>query len=525
MTEAIDIVLMLLVAVVVLASIARRISVPYPMLLLVGGLAVALVPDAPDVRLEPHLVFVVFLPPVLFEAAYFTSLRDFRANARPIGLLAVGCVIATMAIVGLVARQVFDGMSWATALTLGAIVSPPDAVAASSIFRRVGAPHRIVTILEGESLVNDATALIAYRFTVAAVVGGTFSFWDVSSQFVLAAAGGTLLGLALGWALARIVPRIGDASLEIAATLVVPPAIYILAEEIHVSGVLAVVAAGLYFGRHSSRSLSSASRVGGYSVWQTGLVLVNGLVFILIGLQLGRVLDDTPRDELRTLVGQALLISVAVVVARFVWVFPVTHLQRLVIPGLRQRDPTPPFGSVFVIAWSGLRGVVSLASALALPLVTDQGKAFPWRDEIILVTFVVIVVTLVGQGLPLPWILRALRIEDDGSSEREVWQARRIAAEAGLARLDELGGADWVPDHHAKVLRFRYTHTLEELPTGGDGSDVDADHVEANDRLRMDVLEASRRALIAARNAGEIGDAARVRVEAELDQEYLRTEW
>jgi CPA1 family monovalent cation:H+ antiporter len=193
MTHGIDLVILLLLAVIVLASIARRINLPYPMLLLAGGIVVALVPGMPDVHLEPHLVFVIFLPPVLFEAAYFTSLRDFRANTRPIGLMAVGCVLSTMVIVGLVAREVFDGMSWATALTLRAIVSPPDAVAASTIFRRVGAPHRIVTILEGESLVNDATALIAYRFSVAAVVGGTFSLWDASLQFVLVGAGGILL--------------------------------------------------------------------------------------------------------------------------------------------------------------------------------------------------------------------------------------------------------------------------------------------------------------------------------------------
>jgi CPA1 family monovalent cation:H+ antiporter len=525
MTHGIDLVILLLLAVVALAAIARRIGLPYPMMLLAVGIGVALVPRMPEVHLDPHLVFVIFLPPVLFEAAYFTSLRDFRANKRPIGLLAVGCVLTTMLVVGLVARQVFDGMSWATALALGAIVSPPDAVAASAIFRRVGAPHRIVTILEGESLVNDATALIAYRFAVAAVVGGTFSLMDASLQFVLVGVGGVALGVACGWLMLRVVPWIDDASLQIGATMVAPAAIYVLAEEVHVSGVLAVVTAGLVFGRNASRSFTLESRLGGFPAWQTGLVLINGLVFILIGLQLGTVLDRNEGESLATLFGQALLISVAVVVARFLWIFPATYVPRWLAPSIRVNDPAPPWQPVFVIGWSGLRGVVSLASALALPLAVDAGGPFPWRDEIVLVTFVVIVVTLLGQGLPLPWILRRLGVQDDGAVSGEVWEARRIAAEAIVARIDELEGEAWVDGHHAAVLRKRYMHTLAEIPESGDDADLDQDHIDAHDRLRADVIDMARVAVIRARNEGRIGDAARFRVETELDREDARTEF
>jgi len=524
MEDAINLVILLLLAVVALATIARRINLPYPMLLLLGGIVIVLIPGMPDVYLEPHLVFVIFLPPVLFEAAYFTSLRDFRANKRPIALLAVGCVLVTMVVVGFVARQVFDGMSWATALTLGAIVSPPDAVSASAIFRRVGAPHRIVTILEGESLVNDATALIAYRFALSAVVGGAFSLREASVQFVLVGIGGILLGFVCGWLLLRLIPFIGETSLQIAATLVAPAAIYVLAEELHASGVLAVVTAGLYFGRNSSRQFTSETRLGAPSVWQTGLVLINGLVFILIGLQLGTILDATTDASLVRLVGQALLISLAVIVARIAWVFPATYVPRWIVPGLAARDPLPPNGAVFVIAWSGLRGVVSLASALALPLVIDSGAEFPFRDEIVLVTFVVIVVTLLGQGLPLPWILRKLNLHDDGEGESELWTGRRLAAEAIVERLIALEGEDWVPDTHAAILRYRYMHMLDEIPEQGSEADIDLQHLEANDRLRADVVEYARIAVTRARNDGLIGDAARFQVESELDREYLRTE-
>jgi CPA1 family monovalent cation:H+ antiporter len=381
-----------------------------------------------------------------------------------------------------------------------------------------------VTILEGESLVNDATALIAYRFSVAAVVGGAFSLWDASLQFVLVGAGGILLGLACGWVLLRLMPMVGDASLQIAASLVAPSAIFILAEETHVSGVLAVVTAGLFFGRNASRSFNPESRLGGFSVWQTGLVLINGLVFILIGLQLGTILDNTRGDSLATLLGQALLISLAVVIARFIWVFPATYLPRWLVPSIRWNDPAAPWKADFLISWSGLRGVVSLASALALPHTIDAGNPFPWRDEIVLVTFVVIVVTLLGQGLPLPWILGKLRLQDDGAIDNEIWIGRRIAAEAVVDRLKALEGEAWVPDHHAAVMRYRYEHMLREIPASSNDADLDLDHLDANDRLRTDVVEAARAAVIQARNEGTIGDAARFRVETELDREYVRTE-
>ncbi|MDQ3540084.1 MAG: Na+/H+ antiporter [Chloroflexota bacterium] len=400
--HGIELIIVLLFMVLVLAVIAFRVGIPYPMVLLIGGTVIAFTPGMPSVILDPELVFVLFLPPILFSAAYFTSWRDFKANRRPIGLLAVGGVLATMSIVAVIARVLIPEISWPVAFVIGAIVSPPDAVAATSIFQRLGVPHRTVTILEGESLVNDASALFAYRFAVAAVIAGTFSIWEASIQFVLVAIGGVILGLAAGWMMGRVVRWIPDPSLIIATTLISPLGIYLLAESMHVSGVLATVAAGLTYSRIQSSGTTPEARSGGKAVWTTGILLVNCLVFILMGLQVGEIVDALPSDSLTTLLGQGLVVSLAVIVARFLWVYPATYLPRLLSSRLRAADPLPRQAAIFIISWSGLRGIVSLASALALPLTLDNGEPFPFREETVFITFVVIVVTLLGQGLPLP---------------------------------------------------------------------------------------------------------------------------
>ncbi len=523
--HGIELIIVLLFMVLVLAVIAFRVGIPYPMVLLIGGTVIAFTPGMPSVTLDPELVFVLFLPPILFSAAYFTSWRDFKANHRPIGLLAVGGVLATMSIVAVIARVLIPEMSWPVAFVIGAIVSPPDAVAATSIFQRLGVPHRTVTILEGESLVNDASALIAYRFAVAAVIAGTFSIWEASIQFVLVAIGGVILGLAAGWMMGRVVRWIPDPSLIIATTLISPLGIYLLAESIHVSGVLATVAAGLTYSRIQSSGTTPEARSGGKAVWTTGILLVNCLVFILMGLQVGEIVDALPSDSLATLLGQGLVVSLTVIVARFLWVYPATYLPRLLSSRLRAADPLPRQAAIFIISWSGLRGIVSLASALALPLTLDNGEPFPFREETVFITFVVIVVTLLGQGLPLPWLLDKLDFHDDGKLDSEFISARRLAANTIVSRLDELQPEPWVPLGHVIELRTRFTHSLEHLPESGRVEDYDSDHIESHDRLRHDVIGAARTAVLDARNRGEIGDEARLRVEQELDFELLRTEF
>jgi len=437
----IEIVLLLLVAVTVLATVARTVSVPYPVLLVVGGLALGLVPGLPHVEMEPEIVFLLFLPPLLFVAAFFSSPRDLKANVRPIGLLAIGLVLFTTLVVGAVVHALLPELGWPVALALGAIVSPTDAVAATAVFRRLGVPRRIVTVLEGESLVNDATGLIVYRAAVAAVVTGAFSLGEWGLRFVLVAAGGVVFGLLVGWCVAWIWRRVHDAVTSITVSLLAPYAAYLPAEHLGVSGVLATVVAGLYIGWAWPRVLTgeaaSETRLQGRAVWHVFEFVLNGLVFVLIGLQLPTILShlDRPIGELAAIGG---LIGLATTATRIVWVFPTTYLPRWLSPSLRARDPSPPWQWVVILSWSGMRGVVSLAAALALPRTVADGSPLPGRDLVIFLTFCVILVTLVGQALTLPWLIRRFELGVDGNEEKEEALARAVAADAAVARIDEL---------------------------------------------------------------------------------------
>lgn len=521
--QQLELVLWLLVGVTGLAAVAERLRVPYPMVLLAGGIVLTFIPGLPTVALDPELALVLFLPPILFSAAYTTSWRDFWANRRPIGLLAFGLVLITTVLVAWIAHALIPGLSWASAFVLGAVVAPPDAVAATAIFERLGVPSRIVTILEGESLVNDASALIAYRFAVAAVVTGAFSPWAAVLRFALLVAGGILLGVLVGYLLSRAIGYVHEPSLETAVTLLAPYGIYIAAEQLGLSGVLATVAAGIYFGRQAPVVLLPTARLRGETIWQFFVLLINGLVFIIIGLELADIRTTIAGHVLWPLVWHGLVISLAVIVIRILWVFPATYLPRWLFPRLRRHDPAPNWRTTFIVSWSGLRGVVSLASALALPVVTDRGAPFDHRAEIIVIAFVVIIVTLFGQGLPLDWLITKLNIPADDKIVREEFLARRVAAEAALAKLDEIGDQMWVPRDHLEEMRLRYRHIVDQLPEGPSGELEDL-HTRAYLKLRGLARDASREALIDLRNRGVIGDEARRRVETSLDLDELRLE-
>ncbi len=544
-------------AVAALATLARRVGVPYPILLVLGGLGVALMPGLPPVELEPDVIFLLFLPPLLFGAAYFTSWRDFRANLRPIGLLAVGLVLATTGAVAVVAHLV-TGLPWAAAFVLGAVVSPTDAIAATAIAQRLGVPRRIVTILEGESLVNDATGIVAYRLA-AGVAAGTvaFSVAGAGAQFLVGSVGGVLIGLVAGWLMVGTLRFLDDPPVEVAVSLLTPFITYIAAEEgPHLlwrdllgrsgepffSGVLAAVAAGLYVGRKSPTIMSSASRLEGSAVWNVMTFLLNGFAFALIGLQLPQVLAGLEEYTAGALTRYAVLISLTVVLIRIVWVFPATYLPRL-SRRLRSRDPLPSPRNVLVIAWAGMRGVISLAAALSLPLRTQDGSPFPGRDLILFLTFCVILATLVGQGLSLPLLIRALGLKDDGSTEREEVRARIEAAEAALNRLGELEAEDWVREDTVERVRGLYSYrrsrflararTQELIDVDKDGyedgpEDLEGDAFEgrslAYQRLIHELVGAQRAALIRLRDGDHISDEAFRRVERELDLEEARLE-
>lgn len=374
MEQRVALVVALLAVGCAVAVLARRVAVPYPVLLVVVGLLLALVPGLPAVRLDPDIAFLVFLPPLLFIPAVSTSWRDFKANLRPISLLAVGLVLATTALVAVVAHAVVLGLPWPAAFVLGAIVAPPDAVAATTIARRLGLPQRIVTIIEGESLVNDAASLVAYRVAVAAVVTGSFSLGSASLSFVVGGVGGVAIGVGFGF-LRGLAARVlsPDAAVDNTLFLLTPYAAYLVAEQVEVSGVLAVVAAGLVVARVSSPVVGFQTRLSSLAITDLLSFVLTSLVFVLIGLQLRPVLAALPQDRLLPVLGETLLVALTVVVVRMLWVFPGMYLPRL----LSAREQRPPIGGALVVGWAGMRGVVSLAAALSLPTATDSGGAFP----------------------------------------------------------------------------------------------------------------------------------------------------
>jgi monovalent cation/hydrogen antiporter len=528
----IEIILLLLVLVAALTVLARRISVPYPILMTLAGLALGLVlsmvPDAPTIELSPETIFLVFLPPILFSAAYFTSPHELKANARPIGLLAVGLVLVTTLAVGFVLHTLVPSIGWAAAFALGAIVSPPDAVAATSIAQRLGLPRRVVTILEGESLVNDATALVALRLAIAAAVFGTFSLPVATFGFVGVSLGGVACGLVVGWAVVQVAKRLTDPPVAVLVSLLAPFAAWIPAEFLQVSGVLSVVTAGIVLGRSAPRILSSDTRVLASGVWQMVIFVLNGLVFILIGLQLPTILGElratwTPAQ----LAILAVAVSLTVIAVRMIWVFPATYLPRIVVPGLRERDPAPPWQIVVILGWAGMRGVVSLAAVLALPFTIEGGAPFPARDLLQFLTFAVILATLVGQGLTLPWLIRRLGVGDDGSEQHDEVHAREAANAAALERLDELV-EEW-PGHMELIdqMRARYQHAAEHLEHehGDDEGEIPPDQeMIEHAAIRQAVIDAQRVAIIDLRDRRVIGDPALRRVERDLDLEELRAE-
>jgi Na+/H+ antiporter len=523
--NAIELVLVLLVVAAALAVVSQRLDVPYPLLLVVGGLALAFIPGLPRVRIDPGLVLVIFLPPLLFAAAYFTSWRDFAANRRAIGLLAVGLVIASMSAVAFVAHTVVPGMTWAVAFVLGAVVSPPDAVAATEITRRLKIPRRIVTIVEGESLVNDATGLVAYQLTVAAVSTGTFSIAAAGGRFVVVALGGIAVGLAVGWLVGQIHRRMEDFEIETVITLLTPYAAYIPAEHLGFSGVLATVAAGGYLGWNNPRLLSALTRFRGFGVWRVLLMLFNGLVFILIGLQLGAIHLIAAGLSWGRLVIESAWVSAAVIAVRLIYVPIATYLPRLISPSVRRRDPSPPWQAPFLIGWIGMRGIVSLALALALPLALSDGRPFPQREVVIVLSFAVILVTLLLQGLSLRWVIRKLGFKEDDTDLREEREALIRASQAALARLEEIDNTVIVDPQLLDRVRAPYRERLTRL-TEEERADPDCrlteGQTDAYRRMRDDVLGAERKAIVTLRNQGKLSEEVLQRVQQDIDLEALQ---
>lgn len=515
----------LLVAVAGLGAVARVINVPYPIVLVLGGLALGFAPGLPRVELPGELVLLIFLPPLLYGAAFFTSLRDLRANLRPITLLSIGLTIVTTLAVAAIAHAAV-GLSWAPAFVLGAIVSPSDAVAPATILRQLRAPRRLITIVEGENLTNDWTALVLYSFAVMAVTTGSFSLWEASGRFVLTGVGGVAIGLIVGRVIREVRQRIDDSPIEITFSLLSGYAAYLPAEALGVSGVIAAVTVGIYMGWHAPALTTPILRIQGTAVWETVQFLLNAVLFLLIGLQMPFVMDNITGHSPAELFVWALLISAVVIGVRLAWQFIVPYLIRVIDRRESQIARRLSWQQRFVIGWCGMRGAVSLAAALALPLTTHAGTAFPERNLLVFLTFMVTLVTLVGQGLTLKPLIVRLRLEDDGADAREEVSARLKTADAALARLEELTTEAWVYDDTIERVRamFNYRRRRFAAHIEGDGVEAYETRSAAYQRVLRELLNAERQTLLALRNGGHISDEVRRRVERNLDLEESRLE-
>lgn len=513
---------LLLAAVALLLLAAYRSSVPYPILLVSGSALLAFIPGAPEVDVDPDVILVVALPPLLYAAAFFTDLHDFRRNLRPIGLLAIGLVVMTTVAVGAVAHWLV-GLPWDVAFVLGAIVSPTDPVAATAIAGRLGAPRRYVTVVEGESMVNDATGLIVYKFAIAAVVTGSFSLAQAVGDFFIDAAGGVAIGLAVAFVIAFIRRRVEDAPTEITLGLLTPYFAYLPAEAADVSAVLAAVTAGIYLGWRAPALISPETRIQAYSVWEIVIFLLNSFLFVLIGLQLPALTDALGGAAVSSLVRDGVILLVAVIALRFVWVYTATYVPRLLA---RDPGPAPRPHVVLLIAWTGMRGAVSLAAALAIPATVDGGAAFPSGDEVKFLVYAVILGSLLLEGLTLPAMITRLGLADGGAEGREEDRARLRASQAALRRLDELQCEDWVSAAQVDRLRGTYEFRIRRFGArfDGDGDGAIEERTLNAQRLRREILEAERAELLGLLRAGEIGEEAMRRIERDLDLEDARLE-
>jgi CPA1 family monovalent cation:H+ antiporter len=502
-----------------LVVIAKRLELPYPVVLVLAGLALSFIPHLPTVKLNPDLVFFFFLPLLIYPAALFTSWRDFRRNLRPILLLAIGLVLVTTTTVAWVAHTLVPGIPWAAAFALGAIVSPPDAIAAAAVIRRLGVPRRIEVILEGESLVNDATALVALQFAVAALMTGTFSPAHATLLFFWVAIGGIGFGLLLGVVMKWIQRHLNDPAVQITLSLLTPFAAYLPAEHMHVSGVLAVVAAGVYLGWHSPVTIDARTRLQAQAFWEMIVFLLNGFVFITIGLQLPDILGAIRDEPFSRLVIDGAAVSAAAVIVRIAWVIPATYLPRLASRRLRARDPMPSWKYVALTSWSGMRGVISLAAAFALPFTLNDGTAFPARSYILFLAFCVILTTLVLQGLTLPTLIRKLGIKDDGLTDEEERSARLEANKAALEFLETASSREDVPAEVVNRLHAEYDDRLQQLnicaaTLENRSGEVVTPHYQ---RLQQQALDVERHTIIRLRNEHVINDRALRRIQRDLD--------
>ncbi|MBX2900472.1 MAG: Na+/H+ antiporter [Cyclobacteriaceae bacterium] len=521
--EDVGLIIILLSIVTALAQVTDRVRIPYPILLVLAGIGIGLVPGLPHIHLNPDVVFLIFLPPVLYAAAWYTSWPDFKAHIRPISLLAIGCVLFTTVLVAMAAHYFIPGFDWPESFVLGAIISPPDAVAATAATKGLKIPKRIITILEGESLVNDATGLIAYRYAIAAT-SGSFIFWLAGINFFYVASLGVVVGLAVGYVfywIHRITPD--NATTDTTFTLLAPYASYLIAEEFEASGVLAVVAAGLFLSPRSSEIFSNRTRLQATAVWDTMIFILNGLIFILIGLQLPMIFENLGKFSMGTLLLYGTLVSAVTIVARILWVFPGTYLPRWLSKDVRNREPRPGMRQVAIVSWAGMRGIVSLAAALALPLMISDNTAFPNRDLIIFLTFCVIFSTLVVQGVSLRKLIRLFRITGDDEHQQVEERTRLAVATQVIEHIEEsysLGLSAAV----LSQIKSKYEIRIQRLQKEQSEEKLTAEQIEEFLKIQLELIRHERKSVLNMRRQHLINDEIVRKIEYELDLEEARLE-
>ncbi len=520
MTAIFQTVLFMMAVLAAVAIAARRLNTAPSILLVIAGIGMALIPGLPKVRLAPELVLLVILPPLIYSAGVSMSWREFRFNLRPIGLLAFGCVVFTTCAVAAAAHYLLK-FDWPVGFVLGAIIAPPDVVAPLAIARRLGLPRRLLVVLEGEGLANDATALILYRFAVAAVSTGAFSPGVAAGEFALIVVGEIAYGIGVGWLSLRLRQWARDPRVEITLSLMTPYLSFWVPAHLGGSGVLATVACGLYVSWIGPRLIGSATRLQGIFFWDLIVYLIEGMVFLLTGLQARTLLDGAQTFSMLDLLTATACTTLIVIAARFIWVFPATYIPRWIYPPLARRDPSPPWQGPFLLSFTGIRGVVSLAAALALPYALDNGQPFPHRELILFVTFGVIIVTLVGQGLMLPSVVRWLGLSSLGQEERagEI-QAELDARVAALneveKRLEQFVEQRELPQEVIELLRTRNASRLQILPKDmKDG----LNYMRLSAQVKKELIDAERDFIYELLRDGKITDEARRRIEYELDLE------
>jgi Na+/H+ antiporter len=521
MISTIQILVFLLVVIAAVAVVSERIKIPLAIPLVIVGVVLALVPGLPTIELAPEFALLLILPPLIYSSAIAMSWREFRFNLRPISLLAVGCVGFTTIATAATTHWLL-ALSWPVGFVLGAIVSPPDPVAPLAIARRLQIPRRILVILEGEGLANDGTALILYRFAIVAVSVGSFSFGQAATAYAAIVAGELLWGIGVGWMMLRLRRWVRNPPIEMTLSVLTPFLAFWPPAQLGGSGVLATITAGLYVSWNGPRLISAATRLQGIFFWEFFTYLVEGMVFLITGLQARTLIAGIRDYSMSELASSAAIVSAVVIVSRFLWMYPATYLPRWLFAPIRRKDPSPPWQWPFLLAFAGVRGIVSLAAALAIPFTTLSGAPFPQRDLILFVTFSVILVTLVGQGLLLPAVVRWLGLAHAGRRERhadraEEFEARRRAIETAIERLDQLARDRRLPQDIIRPLRAHQQERLKHIEHRSDGGDRNKIVVDDTDEIEFLLIAAERDVINDLYRRGELKDEARRRIERELD--------